>query len=103
MKVFSDTILAPNGTPVFALYVDSEITGDQNKDVVYAAVDLNLLGHNDPDQILSHLVPMLTELVYTLYGEKPERWGKKEPLTQYSNTGFDPKYPNGVNTGIYDK
>lgn len=103
MKIFSDKMIAPNGTVVFALYVDSEKTGVPEKDSVYSAIDIALLGNHDPDQILSHIIPMLTEMVYTLYGETPEPYGKKEPLTKYSNTGFDPNYPNGVNTGIYDK
>src|SRR5271165_571434 len=103
MKIFSDKILAPNGIEVFALYVDSELTGDREKDTVHCAVDVALSGNNDPDKILSHVIPMLTASVYNLYGKKPELYGKKEPLTHYSTTGFDPNYPNGVNTGVYDK
>ena len=102
MKIYSDKILAPNGTVCFALYLDCERTGKRDNDTVYSAIDIALLG-NDPNQILSHLIPMLSELVYTLYGEAPEPYGKKEPITKHSQTGFDPKYPNGVNTGIYDK
>jgi hypothetical protein len=103
MKIFSDKMLAPNGTVVFALYVDSELTGDPDRDVVYSAIDIACLGNNDPNQMLSHLIPMLNEILYTLYGEKPEPYGRKEPLTNYKDTKFDPRYPNGVNTGIYDK
>lgn len=102
MKIFSEKMLAPNGTVVFALYVDSELTGDPNRDVVYSAIDIATLG-NDPNQMLSHLIPMLNEILYTLYGEKPEPYGRKEAITKHSETGFDPRYPNGVNTGIYDK
>ena len=101
MKIFSEKMIAPNGIEVFALYVDSELTGDKEKDTVYSALDVALLG-NHPDQILSHVIPMLTEMMYMLYGESPEN-ARKKPITNWHATGFDPKYPNGVNTGIYDK
>jgi hypothetical protein len=104
MKIFSQNQLSPHGNPVFVLYLDTEKSGKPEQDTLYAAADAtNFEGENDPEKILGLIIPLLSELIYAVYGEKPDAYGKKEPLTNYSTTGFDPNYPNGVNTGVYDK
>jgi hypothetical protein len=104
MKLFSQMQLSPQGNPVFVLYLDTQKTGKPAEDTLYAVADAtNFENENDPEKILGLIIPLLSELVYAVYGESPEPYGKKEPLTSYSTTGFDPNYPNGVNTGVYDK
>ena len=101
MKIFSELVTRPDmygkETPTFALFLDTELTGDKNKDCLYAAADYTpIKDSQDADKILTFLIELLSSAVYTAYGEKPEYYGKKEPLTQYHRTGFDPNYPNGV-------
>jgi len=102
MKIFSDIQISPEEKPVFVLYLDTQVTGDQHKDCLYAAHDFTkYLGVNDPEKLLELIVPMLSELLYAAYGESVEN-AHKQPMTDWHATGFDPKYPNGVNTGVYD-
>ena len=104
MKIHSQMQLSPHGDQLFVLYLDTEKTGNTGEDTLYCASDAkDFVNEDDPEEILAFIIPLLSVLVHTVYGEKPEIWGKKEPLTQYSTTGFDPNYPNGVNTGVYDK
>lgn len=105
MKIFSEMMERENQRgelePTFVLYLDTQKTGDPSKDSLYAANDFTKVqGSNDPEVILALLIPMISELIYAAYGE-PAIYTK--PLTDWHATGFDPKYPNGVNTGIYDK
>ncbi len=93
MKIFSNTIVAQDGTPVFALYLDTERTGDQQRDCLYAANDFtSMKGEDDAEKILNFLIPLLSELVYTAYGHRVDT----QPMTDYHATGFDKNYPNGV-------
>lgn len=101
MKLHSEMIQMEdlNGElrPNFVLYLDTQRTNDVQKDTLYSACDFShLVGSNDADAILAFLIPMLSELVYTAYGEKPQFYGEKKPLTEYSRTGFDPNCLNGV-------
>lgn len=73
MKIFSDIQVSPENKPVFVLYLDTQKTGDQIKDCLYAAHDFTLyVGSNDPEKLLELITPMLSELLYAAYGEKPE-------------------------------
>lgn len=105
MKIFSEMMERENHRgelePTFVLYLDTQRTGDPSKDSLYCANDFtNVQGTNDPEVILALLIPMISELVYTAYGDSIV---DKKPMTDWHATGFDPKYPNGVNTGVYDK
>ena len=94
MKIFSNMITMNDGTPVFALYLDTEKTGVQSNDCLYSASDFtSLKGVDDPEKILEFLMPMLSELVYTAYGEAIS---DKKPITDWHQTGFDRNFPNGV-------
>jgi hypothetical protein len=96
MKIFSDIQVSPENKPVFILYLDTQVTGDQNKDCLYAAHDFTpYVGNNDPEKLLELITPMLSELLYAAYGESPEN-ARKEPITDWHATGFDRNYPNGV-------
>ena len=88
MKIFSDIQVSPDNTPFFVLYLDTQKTGDQNKDTAHCAMDMSNIDMTDPDQIISLITPLLTNLVYTVYG-KPPAFGKLEPLTDINTTGFD--------------
>ncbi len=101
MKIHSEMLQMEglNGElrPNLVLYLDTQRTNDVQKDCFHAACDFShLLGSNDADAILGFLIPMLSELVYNAYGEKPQFYGEKKPLTEYSRTGFDPTCLNGV-------
>jgi|GEM_PF-4398702 hypothetical protein len=93
MKIFSQIIEAPNGIPVFALYLDTEFSGNPEKDTSYAAIDCRLIEGNDPERIISQIVPMISELIYHSYGESMQ---KTTPLTDWHATGFDRNSVNGV-------
>ena len=101
MKIHSEMMqiedLGGQLKPHFVLYLDKQETNDPQKDCLYSSCDFShLLGSNDADAILAFLIPMMSELVYTAYGEKPQFYGEKKPLTEYSRTGFDPTCLNGV-------
>ncbi len=101
MKIFSDLskviVNAEQGEiPLFALCVDTQKTGNENKDSFCAGADFSSMqGVDDPDKILEFLIPILTNLIYTAYGQSPSAEYKK-PITDYHATGFDPKCVNGV-------
>lgn len=88
MKIFSEIVMSPENVPVFALYVDTQRTGDPNKDCLYAAHDFREIHEKDADEMLEVLIPLLSELIYTAYSKAPEV-GKMTPLTDWNRTGFD--------------
>ena len=94
MKIFSEIKILPDNTPVFVLYLDTEKTGDPNKDCLHSAHDFSdYMDCNDPAKLLEIITPMLSELIYTAYGYPSPN---TEPLTDWHATGFDRNYPNGV-------
>lgn len=96
MKIFSSIQISPENKPVFVLYLDTEKTGIQEQDCLYSAHDFTpYLGKEDPEKLLELITPMLSELLYTAYGETPEN-ARKQPITDWHATGFDRNYPNGV-------
>lgn len=100
MRIFTNNVkeneVADGSPPMFVMYLDTQKTGDESKDITHISIDMTGLEElKDPDQIISLLSPLLSELVYNAYGEKVN----KTPLTDWHATGFDRNYPNGVNTG----
>jgi hypothetical protein len=98
MRIFSEMLEDKNlmGEPRVALvlYHDSQKTGDVNQDYTHVATDFtHLIDSTDPEKILAFLMPMLNELIYTVYGKSGR---PTEPLTDWHATGFDRNYPNGV-------
>ena len=80
--------------PVFVLYLDTQKTGAPDKDTLYCAADATkLMTLKDPEEILGFIIPMLSELIYTVYGDPIK---KTEPLTDWHTTGFDRNAVNGV-------
>lgn len=52
MRIFSDMITSPEGKPVFALYFDTQKTGDPNKDCLYTATDFTSMVHcTEPEKL----------------------------------------------------
>lgn len=100
MKIFSEMLQSEDpyerSIPVFAIYIDTYRTGNKEQDCFHSAADFSsMIGCNDPTKILEFLIPLLSELIYTAYGESAKD-KNKTPLTEYSTTGFDPKCINGV-------
>lgn len=91
------TVNNPDGSkiPIFTIYIDTHKTGIPEQDVVHCAFDYNVIKDKDPDTILSTLIPIITQLVYTIYGEPPEN-RDKQPLTDWHATGFDRNAVNGI-------
>lgn len=96
MKIFSEILECndPNNNigSLFVLYLDTENTGDRNKDIKHCAHPISEVHYNDPDLLIGMLIPMLSELIEASYGNSQSR----EPLTNWHATGFDRNYPNGV-------
>jgi hypothetical protein len=100
MKISSEIIEQQDeyglSIPVFVLYLDSEETGNKDKDCRYSANDFSsMIGNNNPEEILSFITPMLSELLYGYYGKTAED-NHKTPLTDWHATGFDRNSVNGV-------
>jgi len=94
MKIFSEIQISPHNTPIFVLYLDKQETGDPNIDCFCAGTEYTTyVDCNNPDKLMELITPLLSELIYNAYGES--RF-PKEPITDWHQTGFDPKCVNGV-------
>jgi hypothetical protein len=85
---------SPDGTPlaIFVIYLNTQET-NTDKDYSYSAIPFDLIFDKEPEEILSHVIPMISELVYQAYGREVEN---KQPITNIHATGFDPSCVNGM-------
>ena len=78
------------------MFLDTQKTGNPEVDTVNCAVEFNAdLYFSNADRLLNLLIPTLSQLVYSAYGEPPERKYQK-PIESIKDTGFDPTCVNGV-------
>lgn len=89
MKIFSDILVSPENILTFVLYLDTQKTGNSQKDVTHCAGDMtSILDMNDPGLIMELITPLLSELIYNAYGIPP-LVGNIQPLTDINTTGFN--------------
>ena len=70
MKIFSEIQQSPHGDLLFVLYLDTQKTGKPQEDTLYAAADArNFIHENDSGKILDFIIPLLSELVHSVYGK----------------------------------
>jgi hypothetical protein len=103
MKIYSEILESVDKwekpVKVFVLYLDTQLTGNPEKDIKNCGMEMKYMDPHNPDSIISVVVPMITSLIDESFGNPSD----KEPITEWHATGFDSKYVNGVNTGIHDK